>query len=67
MKQSSRHTLFLLDGSLSMSADDILPNRFTKATDLMIQITSGDSDAGHGLIVFSGLPVIRIPWTEDTK
>lgn len=37
------HVLFLLDGSLSMSADDVQPNRFRHATDIISSIVSTNS------------------------
>jgi|GEM_PF-4508964 len=48
-----RHVLFLLDGSLSMSADDVAPNRFKQATKVISHLVQENHDTTYGLIVFS--------------
>ena len=40
---AERHVSFLLDGSLSMSATDVAPNRFQRAKELIGQIVAADS------------------------
>lgn len=35
VRSPEHHVIFLLDGSLSMSATDVLPNRFSHATSLI--------------------------------
>lgn len=67
VRQSTNYTMIALDWSLSMSADDVAPSRFTRAREIISQLASGSSDHSYGLIVFSGLPVIRIPWTKDMR
>lgn len=56
----------VLDVSLSMSAYDVQPSRFSVAKDALL----GMSQALHGyamsLISFSGVPVVTIPFTYDT-
>lgn len=47
------HIVFLLDGSLSMSADDVEPNRFQQATDIISRTVSQSTGAEYSLIVFS--------------
>lgn len=59
--------MFLLDGSLSMSANDTLPNRFSHATSLISSLVEWVSWSDSSLIVFSWLPVIRVPWTHDAS
>lgn len=39
-EQPHSKVLFVLDGSLSMSADDVTPNRFTRATELINAIAA---------------------------
>lgn len=62
-----RDVMFMLDGSLSMSADDAQPNRFARATSLIADIVSWLSWTQSSLIVFSWLPVIRVPRTQDRQ
>lgn len=66
VKSSASHVLFVLDGSLSMSADDVAPSRFKRSLQLIHQLVEEGSDSTYELIVFSGLPVIRMPWTSDS-
>ena len=40
---SKRHVAILLDGSLSMSATDVAPNRFQRAKELIADIVRADS------------------------
>ena len=66
---SSHHVLFLLDGSLSMSADDVTPNRFNRASKIIASLAeqSSEGEVTYGLIVFSWLPLIRVPRTRDAR
>lgn len=67
MRQDEGYTMIALDGSLSMSADDVLPSRFARARDIITEFVDLSPFRSYGLMVFSGLPVIRIPWTQDTN
>jgi Ca-activated chloride channel family protein len=65
VKQTGIDVFILLDVSLSMSAEDIKPNRLEKAKYQianLIQKLSGDR---IGLIIFSGDAYIQIPLTTD--
>ena len=53
VSSSDKHIMFLLDGSLSMSADDVSPNRFSVATDMIASLASSVNDATYSLAVFS--------------
>ncbi len=54
----------LLDVSLSMSADDLQPSRFVAAKQL-IQDLAYENDREASLTVFSGIPLVQIPFTAD--
>lgn len=65
VKQSGIDVFILLDVSLSMSAEDIKPNRLEKAKyqiSNLIQKLRGDR---IGLIIFSGDAYVQIPLTTD--
>ncbi|NWF88571.1 MAG: VWA domain-containing protein [Ignavibacteriaceae bacterium] len=65
VKQSGIDVFILLDVSLSMSAEDIKPNRLEKAKfqiSSLIQKLRGDR---IGLIIFSGDAYVQIPLTTD--
>lgn len=53
MRTPRSGVVFLLDGSLSMSATDAEPNRFAHATTLISRIVSRLSAAQSSLVVFS--------------
>lgn len=42
-RMAERHVSFLLDGSLSMSAIDVAPNRFQRAKELIADIVRADT------------------------
>lgn len=65
VKQTGIDVFILLDVSLSMSAEDIKPNRLEKAKyqiSSLIQKLRGDR---IGLIIFSGDAYVQIPLTTD--
>ena len=65
VKQTGIDVFILLDVSLSMSAEDIKPNRLEKAKfqiSTLIQKLRGDR---IGLIIFSGDAYVQIPLTTD--
>ena len=58
----------LFDVSLSMTAKDILPDRFTVAKQSLIEfVDSLDSTYNIWMITFSGIPFVYIPITDDKK
>lgn len=54
-----------LDVSLSMTAQDITPSRFQIAKKWIQSIVDKHPWVDISLIVFSGLPIVRIPYTHD--
>ncbi len=65
-KNTPTNTLeILLDVSLSMSAKDVLPSRFSLAKDLIDQLTHKIPSLNVWVIAFSGIPLIRTPITSD--
>ena len=60
--------VFLLDTSLSMNAQDILPSRLEKAREVIRNVVIGTPDLGRvGLVVFSGSSVILSYLTSDVS
>ncbi len=58
----------LFDVSLSMTAKDILPDRFTMTKKSLIEfIKSLDTNYNIWLIAFSWKPLVRIPFTDEKK
>lgn len=54
-----------LDVSLSMTAQDITPSRFQVARQWIQSIIENTPWSNISLIAFSGLPLVRIPYTHD--
>jgi len=58
----------LFDVSLSMTAKDMQPDRFTLAKQSLIEfINSLDSNYNIWMITFSGIPFVYIPISDDKK
>jgi len=58
----------LLDVSLSMTAKDIKPDRFTAVKNALIEfVKSLGTNYNIGLVIFSWRPVVRIPFTDAKK
>lgn len=57
----------VLDLSLSMYADDIPPSRLTRAKHKLSDILSKTEEGLTGLVVFSGMPHVVSPLTDDTN
>ena len=56
-----------LDVSLSMTAQDIVPSRFQVAKQWIQSIIENTPWNDISLIAFSGLPLVRIPYTHDYR
>jgi uncharacterized protein YegL len=56
----------ILDVSLSMSAYDVQPSRFSVAKDALLHMSKALQGYAFSLISFSGVPVVTIPFTYDT-
>lgn len=65
VKQSGIDVFLLLDVSLSMSAEDIKPNRLEKAKYQIADLIKKLRGDRIGLIIFSGEAYIQIPLTTD--
>ena len=63
--RSEQRLIILLDVSLSMTADDVVPSRFIVAKDLITTLIASIDHTEIALIVFSWLPVIDVPFTDD--
>lgn len=64
VKQSA--VAILIDTSISMSATDVLPNRYRHAISIATWLMQS-YDASYITIPFWWLPLVRTPWSEDTK
>lgn len=65
VKQSGIDVFILLDVSLSMSAEDIKPNRLEKAKFQISSLINKLRGDRIGLIIFSGEAYVQIPLTTD--
>ena len=57
----------LFDVSLSMTADDIQPNRFDAAKSSLIAMAQELTGYNMSIIFFSGKAFVGIPFTTDTQ
>ncbi len=63
---SDSHAIaILIDTSLSMSAADVLPNRYTHAVSIAQWLVSS-FPASYITIPFASTPLVRTPWSTDT-
>jgi len=60
-------TVVLLDLSDSMMANDVTPNRLTRAKFVLHDLFSGTHAGQFGLVVFTSQPFVVSPLTEDGK
>ena len=67
IKDKTLNVQILFDVSLSMTADDIKPSRFTAAKESLIKLTNQLSWYNISMITFSGIPLIRMPFSNDTS
>ncbi|MCK7522212.1 MAG: VWA domain-containing protein [Ignavibacteriales bacterium] len=65
VKQTGIDVFILLDVSLSMSAEDIKPNRLEKAKYQISNLINKLRGDRIGLIIFSGDAYVQIPLTTD--
>ncbi len=65
-KQKTFNIQILFDVSLSMSADDIKPSRFDSAKNSMIGLVKNLSWYNVSVVMFSGIPFVRSPFSDDT-
>lgn len=56
----------LIDTSISMSATDVLPNRYRHAISIATGLMQA-YDANYITIPFGWLPLVRTPWSQDTQ
>jgi len=54
----------VLDVSLSMSGDDVEPNRFAVAKNIIQNVVGNIDNTQVGLIAFSGIPLVQFPFTS---
>jgi Ca-activated chloride channel family protein len=65
VSQSGVDVFILLDVSQSMLAEDIAPNRLTRAKSDIQDLLNSIAGDRVGLIVFAGKPIIKVPLTTD--
>lgn len=56
----------LIDTSISMSANDVLPNRYRHAISIATWLMQS-YDASYITIPFGWLPLVRTPWSQDIQ
>jgi hypothetical protein len=57
----------ILDVSLSMSAYDITPSRFSAAKASLLKLIRGLDGYDVSMITFSGIPFVAVPFSHDTN
>lgn len=57
----------VVDVSLSMSAQDVQPSRWSAAKEAVLPLLTRFPDTAMSLIAFSGVPVLVSPRTQDDK
>jgi Ca-activated chloride channel family protein len=65
VKESARDIIFLLDVSASMGAEDLYPNRLSKAKEMIGDILSVLDGEHVGLVVFTSVPSVKSILTLD--
>jgi Ca-activated chloride channel homolog len=65
LKKEGRDLVFVLDVSNSMLAEDVIPNRLTRAKIAISEAVDGLADHRVGLVVFAGSASIKCPLTLD--
>ena len=65
IRESARDIIFLLDVSASMGAEDLYPDRLSKAKEMITDIL-GALDGEHvGLVIFTSVPSVKCVLTLD--
>lgn len=65
--QIQQPAVVILDLSDSMMAEDLTPNRLTRAKFVLHDLFTGANAGQFGLVVFTGQPFVVSPLTEDGK
>jgi len=65
VRESARDIIFLLDVSASMGAEDLYPNRLSKAKEMINDIVSALDGEHVGLVVFTSVPSVKCVLTLD--
>ncbi len=65
LEQPPLGVVIALDVSQSMSADDLLPSRFTAATAEVRRLVDAQRTTRVGLVIFAGTSFVRFPLTLD--
>ena len=67
IKEKTLNIQILLDVSLSMSANDIPPNRFFSAKKSILELLKNLEGYNISLIIFSAKPFVYSPFSIETK
>ncbi len=62
---TTNYVAIVLDVSLSMSAKDVDPSRFIVAQRTLSELVGTLEHATVGVIAFSGIPIVHIPFSQD--
>jgi len=65
VRESARDIIFLLDVSASMGAEDLYPNRLSKAKEMINDIVSALDGEHVGLVIFTSVPSVKCVLTLD--
>jgi Ca-activated chloride channel family protein len=63
--QRNIDVIFVLDTSRSMLAEDLRPNRLTRATQSIEDVLDQAVGDRFGLVVYGGTPTLKVPLTRD--
>jgi Ca-activated chloride channel homolog len=66
-KQSNQSIIFVIDISLSMLAEDVIPNRLGKATHIVYESIQKMKSNSVGIIIFTSMAYPLVPLTPDHK
>ena len=65
VRESARDIIFLLDVSASMGAEDLYPNRLSKAKQIIHDVVSALDGEHIGLVIFTSVPSVKCVLTLD--
>jgi len=65
IRESARDIIFLLDVSASMGAQDLYPDRLSKAKEIIHDIVGGLDGEHIGLVIFTSVPSVKCVLTLD--
>jgi Ca-activated chloride channel family protein len=65
VSQRNIDVVFVLDTSRSMMAEDLKPNRLTRATQSIDDVLGQAVGDRFGLVVYGGTPTLKVPLTRD--